>query len=98
MNLSLALRLGRISNLPTVWTNVLAGTVLAAGTVGIMDGKLLLLLVALSLFYIGGMFLNDAFDSEFDAKARPDRPIPSGRVSAREVFGYGFALLGAGCC
>ena len=31
MNLALALRLGRISNLPTVWTNVLVGFVLAGG-------------------------------------------------------------------
>ena len=29
MNLALALRLGRVSNLPTVWTNVLVGAVLA---------------------------------------------------------------------
>ena len=32
----------------------------------------------LSLFYIGGMYLNDAFDREFDARARPDRPDPGG--------------------
>ena len=32
------------------------------------DARLCLLLVSLSLFYIGGMFLNDAFDREFDAR------------------------------
>ena len=32
LNLSLALRLGRISNLPTVWTNVLVGALLAGGS------------------------------------------------------------------
>ena len=31
MNLNVALRLGRVSNLPTVWTNALAGAVLATG-------------------------------------------------------------------
>ncbi|MFM9914880.1 MAG: UbiA family prenyltransferase [Rhizobacter sp.] len=94
LNLSTALRLGRVSNLPTVWTNVLVGVVLAGGVVS--DSRLPLLLLALSLFYVGGMFLNDAFDREFDAKHRPERPIPSGRVSAREVFLLGFGMLVVG--
>lgn len=94
MKLALALQLGRISNLPTVWTNVLAGALLAGGS--LTDARLPMLMLALSLFYIGGMFLNDAFDRDFDARHRPDRPIPSGRVSARQVFTVGFGLLGAG--
>ena len=96
MKFATALRLGRISNLPTVWTNVLAGAVLAAGVSSAVDHRVPILLVALSLFYVGGMFLNDAFDSEFDAKVRPDRPIPSGQVTARQVFTYGFVLIGLG--
>ncbi|MDP1902493.1 MAG: UbiA family prenyltransferase [Rubrivivax sp.] len=94
MNLTLALRLGRISNLPTVWTNVMVGALLAGGGLG--DARLPLLMVALSLFYVGGMFLNDAFDRDFDAQHRPERPIPSGQVSARQVFIIGFGLLAAG--
>ena len=94
MNLSLALRLGRISNLPTVWTNVLVGVMLGGGSLA--DSRLALLMVALSLFYVGGMFLNDAFDRDFDAKHRPERPIPSGQVSAHEVFIAGFGLLALG--
>lgn len=91
MNLSVALKLGRISNLPTVWSNVLVGALLAGGSLA--DARLPLLLVSLSLFYVGGMFLNDAFDREFDAKARPERPIPSGQVSAAQVFGFGYGML-----
>jgi 4-hydroxybenzoate polyprenyltransferase len=94
MKWSTALELGRVSNLPTVWTNTLAGVVLAGGTLG--DPRLPLLLVALSLFYVGGMFLNDAFDREFDARHRRDRPIPSGQVTAEIVFKSGFGLLAAG--
>jgi len=94
MNLAIALKLGRISNLPTVWTNVLVGALLAGGTLA--DARLPLMLVSMSLFYVGGMFLNDAFDREFDAKVRPDRPIPSGQVSAAQVFGYGFGMMFAG--
>ena len=94
MTLTLALRLGRISNLPTVWSNVLVGALLAGGS--LVDARVPLLMLALSLFYVGGMFLNDAFDRDFDAAHRPERPIPSGQVSAREVFLIGFGLLVAG--
>jgi 4-hydroxybenzoate polyprenyltransferase len=48
---------------------------------------------AMSLFYIGGMFLNDAFDAPSDAARRDDRPIPAGDVSRAEVFVAGFVLL-----
>lgn len=85
------LQLGRVSNLPTVWTNVLAGVILAGGA---LEPVILVpLLLALSLFYVGGMYLNDAFDREIDARERPERPIPSGRVSAGAVFGTGFGML-----
>jgi 4-hydroxybenzoate polyprenyltransferase len=94
VNLALALRLGRISNLPTVWTNVLVGALLAGGRLG--EARLPVLMLALSLFYIGGMFLNDAFDRGFDAEHRPERPIPSGQVSAQQVFTIGFGLLALG--
>lgn len=94
MKLALALRLGRISNLPTVWTNVLVGALLAGGHLA--DARLPLLLLAMSAFYVGGMFLNDAFDREFDAQHRPERPIPSRQVTARQVFVVGFGLLALG--
>ena len=87
------LGLGLVSNLPTVWSNVLAGAVLSGGP--IEAGALSALLVALSLFYIGGMYLNDAFDREIDARERPERPIASGQISAAKVFGIGYGMLAA---
>ncbi|MFT3859665.1 MAG: UbiA family prenyltransferase [Aquabacterium sp.] len=89
-----ALELGRVSNLPTVWSNVLAGLVLS----GHVDawGMTLQLMLSLSLIYVAGMYLNDAFDHEIDRVERPQRPIPSGRVSARVVFVCGFGMLLAG--
>jgi 4-hydroxybenzoate polyprenyltransferase len=90
----LALRLGRVSNLPTVWSNTIAGAVL--GGAAISSESLFLLGVATSLFYIGGMYLNDAFDREIDATERPERPIPSGQVAAGAVFGAGFGMLAGG--
>ena len=89
-----ALALGRVSNLPTVWTNTLAGALLA-GAAG-LGAELALALLAFTLFYTGGMFLNDAFDAPWDARERPERPIPSGAVTANQVFLWGFALLAAG--
>lgn len=94
MRLSVALNLGRISNLPTVWTNVMVGAILSGA--GFADARVPLLAATLSLFYVAGMFLNDAFDREFDARVRPDRPIPSGQASVQEVFGFGFGMLAAG--
>ncbi len=92
--LGVYLKLGRVSNLPTVWTNVLAGVVLAGGR---PEPRLLVLLwSALSCFYVGGMFLNDAFDRGLDARERPERPIPSGQIGAAEVYGAGYLLLAAG--
>jgi hypothetical protein len=88
------LHLGRVSNLPTVWTNALAAMLLAADHFEPRAG--LLLGVAFSLFYVGGMFLNDAFDRHVDATERPNRPIPSGILGAGEVFAAGFGLLGLG--
>lgn len=88
------LRLGRVSNLPTVWTNVIAATAIAGGDpLSRRSGSVLL---AMTLFYVGGMFLNDAFDREVDARERPKRPIPSGEISAGLVFGAGFVMLAAG--
>jgi hypothetical protein len=92
--LRVSLRLGRVSNLPTVWSDVLAAMALATGSVA--GPALPALLLAMTLFYVGGMFLNDAFDRDIDAIERPERPIPSGQVSASSVFVAGFAMLGLG--
>jgi len=94
MNWATALRLGRVSNLPTIWTNVLAAAVLSGATPTPLS--LTLLLLALSLFYVAGMYLNDAFDRDFDTVAYPGRPIPSGAVLARTVFTIGFLGLATG--
>ena len=93
MTFGVWLRLGRVSNLPTVWSNTLAGSVLAGSALALGAGWQAGLCLALSLFYVGGMYLNDAFDRDIDRKERPERPIPSGVVRASTVFGIGFSLL-----
>ncbi|HLH32988.1 MAG TPA: UbiA family prenyltransferase [Terriglobia bacterium] len=88
------LRLGRVSNLPTIWTNCLAGTVLAGAVPGVTT--LFLTALSISLMYVAGMFLNDAFDQQFDCEFRPERPIPSGQIAAKTVFTIGFGLMFSG--
>jgi 4-hydroxybenzoate polyprenyltransferase len=91
--LSTLLRLGRISNLPTVWTNVVAAAVIAGGA---RADQLALLLPAMTAFYIGGMYLNDFFDRAVDARDRPGRPIDAGEISATAVATIGYGLLALG--
>lgn len=86
-------RLARPSALPTVWSGVLAGLVLAGGPVESRTCGALL--ASFSLFHLAGAYLNDAFDRQIDASRRPDRPIPAGLIGAGSVFAIGAALLGA---
>jgi 4-hydroxybenzoate polyprenyltransferase len=91
MKLRTLLDLARISNLPTVWSNVLAGAVLASES---PEARPIVVAgVAGSLLYSGGMFLNDAFDAEIDARERPERPSPSGRIRRKTVLALGLAML-----
>ena len=93
------LELCRISNLPTVWSNALVGVcaVLAPG-LGLASALRLAwpLMIAMSLFYVGGMILNVAVDAPVDARERPSRPIPSGRIPRAQAFMMAVACLCGG--
>jgi len=54
------------------------------------------LLTSTCLLYTAGMVLNDVFDIEVDRVDRPERPIPSGRVSLKTatILGFLFLILG----
>src|SRR5690349_5384571 len=85
--------LGRLSNLPTVWSNCVAGWWLG----GKGDAANLGWAIAgTSLLYTGGMFLNDAFDESFDREHAKERPIPSGAIQSRTVWICGAILLAVG--
>lgn len=85
--------LGRVSNLPTVWSNCLAAWLLCGGGPW---RSLALLCLGATLLYTGGMFLNDAFDIDFDRKYRSERPIVSGQVGLQFVWTAAVVLLVAG--
>jgi len=92
---SALLATGRVANIPTVCSNVLAGYWLA----GLITAKhypesqgftaqsplLIWLMLMTSAIYVGGCMLGDAMDAEFDRQHRPQRPIPSGILSAHSV-------------
>lgn len=86
-------QLARPANLVTAAADVTAGYAIA-GAPGL--GALAPLAIASMLLYAGGVVLNDAFDAPRDARERPERPIPSGRVTRTAAFVFGALLLGAG--
>lgn len=103
------LELCRISNLPTIWTNVLAGSAIAWGfgwRAVYKDGSTfvpdyrwemaIIIGLAMSLFYVAGMALNDLADAAIDKHERPNRPIPSGRISAPAALNFIIACFVAG--
>jgi 4-hydroxybenzoate polyprenyltransferase len=91
------LELVRIPNIFTAAADITAGFLFVGG--GRDEWPALLFLVGgSSCLYAGGVALNDVSDAERDALERPDRPIPSGRVSRREALCLAVVLLGVGFC
>lgn len=90
------LQLMRPANIITAWADILAGFA-AAGAVAADGGQsLILLLVATTGLYGGGVVFNDVFDAELDKLERPERPIPSGRASRGGAVVLGSLLLVVG--
>jgi 4-hydroxybenzoate polyprenyltransferase len=85
----------RIPGVFSAHADILAGYLLAGATMQHLP-ILPILLLASSCFYCAGMALNDAFDADTDARERPGRPIPSGRIRLRSAFYLGFGLLLSG--
>ena len=98
MNLSTKLKalldLGRVSNLPSVATNVIAAWILAGGGLGT---GLVAVMAGAVLLYLAGTTLNDAVDAKFDRENRPERPIPAGVLGVASVWSIGLGYLAAGC-
>jgi len=87
----------RAGNLPTVWTNVLVGAMVAlplAQPLPPLDA-LALMLLAGSCAYMGGMALNDVFDLSFDQSVGAPRPLAQGSLKQRTVVLVAVGLLAA---
>lgn len=101
-NLKHWLVLTRCSNLPTVWSNVISGWLLGLATIincptlvlpAALSATLFILLLGVSLLYVGGMILNDVFDYDWDCANRPERPLPSGFISRTKAKWIGYITL-----
>jgi 4-hydroxybenzoate polyprenyltransferase len=96
MPVSLA-KLIRLPNLPTAIADVLAGYWIVRSFAETEPIKLATAACASGCVYSAGMIWNDFFDAEVDRVERPNRPIPSGRISAQFAFGLALALAVVGC-
>jgi len=84
----------RAGNLPTVWSNVLAGGLLGGATAPLAGW--LAVLAALSAWYLAGMVLNDLADRDHDRRLRPDRPLVRGALPGWSAWLLMVGLFGAG--
>jgi hypothetical protein len=85
----------RIGNVFTAASNVVAGFLIVQGGWDPVE-PLMLLIATSALLYTAGMVLNDAFDVKLDTAERPERPIPSGRISRGTAYLVGWILLTLG--
>lgn len=96
------LQLFRLPNVFTAVADVLMGftfTHSMHSTFGphwFLSVKLWALITSTCCLYTAGMVLNDVFDYEIDKAERPERPLPSGRISKQVASTVGYAFLGAG--
>ena len=89
------IQLVRLPNIFTAMADILAGYFIVFDS-SLETFTLAGLLLATSAIYGGGCALNDVRDCRIDAEERPDRPIPSGRVSVREARTLAWCLFGIG--
>lgn len=81
---------------PAVLT-VLGDTLAGGSAAGhALSGRRIVLPLASACLYAGGMALNDYADRGTDSRERPERPIPSGRISAGNALTAAAALTVAG--
>ena len=103
VKLRASLELMRPANIVTALADILtgasaaAGTMMLSGTTGFLTTpSLFWLLLSTFGLYGGGIVFNDVFDAELDARERPERAIPSGRVSKGYAAMLGTLLFAIG--
>ena len=88
------LQLFRIGNVVMGIIGVAVASFMASGT-EIVDHwvGLLISVLVVFMFISGGNALNDSIDAEIDKTAHPERPVPSGRMTAAEAKRIGVIML-----
>ena len=86
----------RPANLVTSVADIIAGIALSGITFS-LEVPFLLPLILLSIstigLYGGGVVFNDIFDAKLDSIERPERAIPSGKVTMKNAIILGVLLL-----
>lgn len=99
LNIKAYLQLCRPANIVTAIADILAGVAIASFATPIDElnpfGVTLLCISTIGL-YGGGIVFNDIFDLELDKIERPERAIPSGKVSLKNAWIFGSLLLVVG--
>ncbi|THH41804.1 UbiA-like protein EboC [Neolewinella litorea] len=93
MSLRPYLTLLRPANLVTAVADILAGASVAAALEGSWSEALGWLCVSTLGLYGGGVVFNDVFDLDLDRVERPERALPSGKVSLTSAILLGGLLL-----
>lgn len=82
------LALVRLPNLFTLPSNILVGMATVSSLAFTLTSftQFLLLVTISVLLYCVGIVLNDLYDFDIDKKERPNRPLPSGKISRRSAI------------
>ncbi len=92
MDFKALLRLVRIHNVIGAMLGDLMGY-LVSSFWNIDPSKVILSMVVVGLVAAGGYVINDYFDIEIDRINKPDRPLPSGRVSPRTAMNLALGMF-----
>jgi 4-hydroxybenzoate polyprenyltransferase len=94
----IALAYLQLVRIPTVFTavaDIFLGYLLTHQSLDPVPTFMMLLVVSVCHYWTG-MILNDYFDRDVDARERPGRPIPSGRIPASKALRLALVLNGLG--
>lgn len=101
MKLFSVLQLIRPANIITAVADIMAGIAIAGFFIPDLWNQhivmqVILLIISTICLYAGGIIFNDVFDIESDRLNRPERVIPSGRISLKEAtfLGIIFFVIG----
>lgn len=94
MDLKVLLEILRPFNCLMAGAAAIIGLLIAGGFDAEISAKIFL---AVFLITGAGNAVNDYYDREIDAVNRPNRPIPSGRISPRGAAAYSLLLFALGC-
>lgn len=88
------IHLVRAPNGITAISNIIGAAVIASSN-NLTFSVVYLMLASVCIYY-AGMVFNDCFDIKKDALERPERPLPSGHISASFAWGLGIFLTATG--